>query len=100
MRTVTSRYAFAKTNEAKTPKSKVTAKTENQTLAADNENRIELIVSNVGTKDAFLACGATAAADEGVYLKKEGGSVIIVGYTGVVACITKEGESVLSFSEV
>lgn len=91
---------FGSAREAKTPKSKVTAKTESQTLVADNEARVALYVTNNGTKNVWLALGATAVAEEGPLLVKETGAVVIDNYSGIITCITKEGESLLTFAEI
>jgi len=96
----TGRYAWAKTDTAKTPKGKVTAKTESQTLVAANENRVAIYITNNGEKPVWLSCGATAAAEEGIRLNEKGGSIVIPDYTGVIAVISKEGEQVVSFSEL
>jgi hypothetical protein len=87
-------------SSAKTPKGKVTAKTSSETLAAANESRVALYVTNVGANNVFLALGATAVAEEGILLTKEGGGTVIDNYSGAVAVITKSGESVVSLSEV
>lgn len=85
---------------AKTAKGKVTAKTSSETLAAANEARVALYITNVGASSVFLALGATAVAEEGILLTKEGGGSVIDNYSGAVSVITKTGESVVSFSEV
>lgn len=91
---------FGSKSEANAPKGKKTAKAESQTLVAANGQRVELYVANPSAKEVWLALGATAAKEEGIYLKKEGGAVIITGYTGVVSVITTEGEGSISFAEV
>jgi hypothetical protein len=91
---------FGSAEEAKTPKGKITAKTESQVLAEFNEPRVALFVCNNGAKDAWLALGSTAAAEEGIKLVASTGTAVIDNYSGVVSCATKEGESLLSFSEV
>lgn len=85
---------------AKTSKGKVTAKTSSETLVAANENRVALYITNIGASNVFLALGATAVAEEGIMLVKEGGSAEIVNYSGAVSVITKTGESIVGFSEV
>lgn len=91
---------FGSAEEAKTPKGKITAKTESQVLAEFNEPRVALFITNSGAKAVWLAFGPTAVAEEGPMLSKEGGSTVIDNYSGAVSIITKEGESVVSFSEV
>lgn len=92
--------SFAKTAEARTSKGKLTAKSTNQTLVTANEARIGLYVFNPSSKEVWLALGETAAKEEGIWLKKEVGSVYIPDYTGIVACITTEGEGAITFAEV
>ena len=91
---------FGTSGEAKTPKSKIKAKTESQTLAESNPGRIALTITNTGATAVWLAAGATAVAEEGIMLAKEGGAHVIDYYTGVVSVITKESESVVSFLEI
>jgi hypothetical protein len=86
--------------DAKTAKGKLLAKTESKTLLKLNGNRSQAVICNNGTKDVWLAYGPTAAAEEGIYLKKEGGSYVLEGYSGEVTAITKEGESLVTFVEI
>jgi hypothetical protein len=85
---------------AKTPKGKVSAKTESKELIAANRDRAGLVVTNGSTVDVWLALGATAAAEEGIYLKAEGGSIVIDFYSGAISVITKSGEGVITYAEV
>jgi hypothetical protein len=85
---------------ARVSKGKLTAKTESKELGKANNDRIALLVTNGGAKDAWLALGEAAVAEEGIYLKKEGGAWENVVYTGPIFAITKEGETNLSYSEV
>ncbi|HEU5115586.1 MAG TPA: hypothetical protein VFT74_02815 [Isosphaeraceae bacterium] len=96
----TSAGSFATSAEAKTPKGKFTVKATNQTLVTANEGRVSLYVFNPSAKEVWLAFGETAVAKEGIWLKKEVGSVYIPDYKGIVACITTEGEGEISFVEV
>ena len=48
---------FGSSVEATTPAGAVTAKSESQTLAAANQNRVALYVTNNGAKDVWLAFG-------------------------------------------
>lgn len=87
-------------DEAKNPAGAVTAKTESKTLAAANLNRIALYVTNDGAQPVYLALGATATKNKGVRLNKEGGSVVLDEYRGIVTVVTAEGESVVCITEV
>ena len=91
---------FGTAAEAKTAASAVKAKTESQTLAAANLARVSLYITNNGAKTVWLALGPTAVAETGIMLSAEGGSTTINDYLGIVTVITKESESVVSFSEV
>jgi len=93
--------AFGMSDTAKTPKGKLKCKTESQKLVAANPGRVALVVSNIGTTDVWLVLGAEAAvAEEGPYLKKEGGSQIIDYYTGEIRAISKESEPTLTYAEI
>jgi hypothetical protein len=81
-------------------KGKVTAKIESKVLAVANFDRVALVVTNGSAVDAWLALGPTAVAEEGIYLKAEGGGVVIDFYSGPVSVITKSGEGLVTFSEV
>lgn len=85
---------------ARQPKGKATAKATTGELVKANGNRQALFVCNPSAKEVWLALGPTAAKEEGIWLKKESGATVIETYTGVVACITTEGEGVITFSEV
>lgn len=85
---------------ARLPKSKFTAKTESKELLKENIDRIEITISNEGSKDVWLSLGSTAVAKEGIYLKNSGGSYTTNAYLGSIFCITAEGESNLCFSEI
>ena len=90
---------------ARNPKGKVQAKATSATLVKANVGRKCLYVTNPSTKDAWLALGPEAKKEEGIYLKKEGGSAVISGsgdegYTGEVAVVTTEGEGNVTFAEV
>jgi hypothetical protein len=81
-------------------KGRVTAKATSGTLAKAYSGRQALFVCNPSAKEVWLALGETAAKEEGIWLKKEGGTAVIEGYGGVVTCITSEGEGTITFSEV
>jgi hypothetical protein len=86
---------------AKTGKGKVEATTASATLVAANEERGEVVISNNGAKDVWLAFGPTAVAEEGVRLPT--GSLppfVCRSYSGQITVIAKEGTSVVSFAEV
>lgn len=87
-------------SEAKKSKGKVTAKATSGTLVAENLHRVALYVANPSSKEVWLALGATAAKEEGIWLKKESGSTTILNYTGIVTCVTTEGEGTITYSEV
>lgn len=91
---------FETSDEATTPKGKKLVKAESQTLVAANDARVALVVCNPSTKEVWLALGASATKEEGTWLKKEGGAIVIDFYTGPVSCVTTEGEGVITFSEV
>ena len=86
--------------DANKPKGKVTARATSGTLAAANAYRVALYVSNPSSEEVWLALGATAVKEEGIWLKKESGSVTINNYTGIVTCITTEGEGTITYAEV
>jgi hypothetical protein len=86
--------------EARIPKGKFEAETASKELIKANQDCIEVIVSNEGTKDVWLSLGGTAVAKEGVYLKKEGGSFTSSSYSGAIFCITAEGKSNVCYSEI
>lgn len=91
---------FVSSDEAASPKGKATAKATSQVLAAANGSRVALVVCNPSSKEVWLALGATAVKEEGIWLKKESGAIVIDFYTGPVSCITTEGEGTVTFSEV
>lgn len=84
---------------ARKGKGKFTAKTESKELVKENADRICLVITNSGAKDAWLAAGEAAVAEEGPYLKAAGGAIQIDYYSGPIFSITKEGESNLTFWE-
>ena len=76
---------------------KLTAKAESQELVKDNRGRIAVVITNSGTTDAWLALGAKAVSEEGIYLKKEGGAIVIDFYTGPISVV---GEGNIGYAEV
>lgn len=94
------RNAATSSSTAKTPKGKITAKTESQELAAANDARVALTITNRSARDVWLGLGGAAAAEEGICLKAETGAMVIDFFMGAVFVITKEGEGVITFSEV
>lgn len=88
------------TDTAKNPKGKLKAKASNQTLLAANPGRVGFIVCNFSANEVWLALGTTAAAEEGIWLKKESGVIFIPGYKGIVSCITTSGEGNISYTEI
>lgn len=81
-------------------KGKVTAKEASGTLAKAWPNRLALYVCNPSTKEVWLALGPEAAKEEGIWLRKEGGSAVIESYSGVVSLCTTAGEGTVTYSEV
>lgn len=92
--------AFAQGNTAKAGKGKKTVKAESQVLVEENNHRIEIYVCNPSSKEVWLAFGETAVKEEGLWLKKEGGSVVIPGWLGSITCVTTEGEGSITFAEI
>lgn len=90
---------IAKSN-AKTSKGKLTVKGTTQVLCLENEARIGVYVSNPSGKEVWLALGESATKEEGIWLKKEVGSVFIQGYTGPISCITTAEEGSIVFAEI
>lgn len=85
----------------KTAAGAVTAEGTSKTLVEANPNRVELILTNDGENAVYLSFGTGAAeAHKGPRLNKEGGSLIITGYSGKITCITATGTAVVSFAEV
>lgn len=98
---VTRANAFGQSDTAKAAKGKLKCKAESQKLVGKNESRVALNVSNIGTADVWLCLGEEAAvAEEGPYVKKEGGSQLIDYYNGEIRAISKEGEPTLTYAEV
>lgn len=83
---------------ARQPKNKITAKTESKELAKENLDRINLTITNEGSKTVWFAKGPTAVAKEGPFLITNG-SWEFNDYTGIVSLITAEGESNVCFCE-
>lgn len=95
------RLQATSTATAGTAKGKFTAKAESQALLAANEARIALYLANPSGKEVWVALGETAVKEEGIWLKKE--SVLphpILGYTGVVSCITTAEEGSITYVEL
>lgn len=86
---------------AHTPKGKFTAKATSQVLSKAWGARSALYVSNPSAKEVWLALGETAVKEEGIWLKKETATpVVITGYTGPVSCITTAEEGSITFAEI
>lgn len=80
---------------------KFTAKATTQVLLEENKARIAIFLANPSAKEVWVTLGATATKEQGIWLKKE--SVLpfpIVGYLGVVSCITTAEEGSIVVSEV
>jgi hypothetical protein len=93
-------YAIAQSDTATTGAGNVTAKATSETLAAANPNRAVLTVSNPSAKEVWLGLGTTAVKEKGIWLKKEGGSIVIDWWLGSVTVVTTEGEGTVTFTEV
>lgn len=82
-------------------KGKLTAKATSQVLCKAWSGRSALYVCNPSAKEVWLALGETAAKEEGIWLKKETATpVVITGYTGPVSCITTAEEGSITFAEI
>jgi uncharacterized protein YlxP (DUF503 family) len=93
--------AFVKSDSAVTSAGQLKTKSaESQKVASANEARVNLVVSNIGSKDVWLGLGAAAVAEKGLYLKKEGGTHNINYFNGEVTAISKEEEPIITFVEV
>lgn len=86
--------------EARIAKGKFEAETSSKELVKANGDRLELIVSNEGAKDAWLSLGSAAVAKEGIYLKASGGTWVCDSYSGSVFVITASEKSNICFSEI
>lgn len=86
--------------EARIPKGKFEAETASKELVKANGDRLELIVSNEGAKDAWLSLGSAAVAKEGIYLKAGGGTWTNTSYSGAVFVITASEKSNITYAEV
>lgn len=91
---------FGSSGEANDPCGAVKAKTESQTLVAANPGRVAVYITNDGEGTAYLALGVTAVKNEGIRLLKGDPPLRIADYTGVISVVTKEGEPVITFSEI
>lgn len=98
--TRTNPNALAQSNVATAGKGKKAVKETSATLVTENLHRVELYVCNPSSKEVWLALGEAATKEEGIWLKKEGGSVVIPGWLGLVACITTEGEGSITYTEI
>lgn len=85
---------------ARVAKGKLEAETASKELGKANNDRIAILITNGGANDAWLSLGEAAVAEEGIYLKKEGGAWENVVYTGPIFAITKTGKTNLSYAEV
>lgn len=86
--------------EARITKGKFEAETSSKELVKANGDRLELIVSNEGAKDAWLSLGSAAVAKEGVYLKASGGTWTNTSYSGAVFVITASEKSNITYAEI
>lgn len=86
--------------KAKTGKGKITAKSESQVAAEENNQRITLYLSNSGEEDAWAALEKTAVSGEGIFLAKKVGTAVISDYSGPVGVITPTGTTNIGIAEV
>jgi hypothetical protein len=91
---------IAQTDSPKAGKGKATAKATSAALVEANPARVSLYVCNPSDKEVWLALGSEAKKEEGIWLKREGGTAYIPDYSGVVACVTTEGEGTITYAEV
>jgi len=92
---------FGSAREAKTPGSKVEVKKEEATtVAADNEARVTLTLTNDSENVVYVWKGAGAKVGEGIRLNKEGGGIVIDDYSGIVTAAAKTAASSLCVVEV
>ena len=98
--TRTGTYALRQSDTAAAGAGQKTAKSESATLVAANPNRVALTVQNPSAKEVWLGLGETAVKEKGIWLKKEGGAIVIDWWLGSVTCVTTESEGVITYTEV
>jgi hypothetical protein len=92
---------FGMAPEAKNPGSVVKVKKEESTTVAEAyPGRVSLTLTNDSENTIYVFKGAGAKVGEGTRLNKEGGSLIVDDYSGIVTAAAKTGESNLCVSEV
>ena len=78
--------------------------TSSMLLVETNVNRVWLALVNKGTNDVFLRLGGAAVADTGIYLKANGGSMlldmVLTPWYGEVRAIAITAASIVTCQEV
>ncbi len=70
-------------------------------LLGEYGERLRLFVYNTGEKDVWLALGGEKAeVKKGIPLPAKTGKEVIEGFGGAIHCITTEGKSLLTYSEL
>lgn len=86
---------------AKNPGSLVEVKKEESTeVAASNRSRVSLTLTNDSENVIYVFKGEGVVIGKGIRLNKEGGSIIIADYTGIVTAAAKTAKSNLCVCEV
>lgn len=92
--------ATGRKGSAKASKGKLKAKSESQVVVKEFAGRSAFWAQNPSAKEIWLALGETAVKEEGIWLKKETATpVVIEGYTGPISCITTAEEGEFVFAE-
>lgn len=97
---VTQGHQFVGSSEATTAKGKKEVTAASAELLPANGNRIGVWISNPSGKEVWLAFGATATKEEGIWIKKETGPIFLYGYNGVISCVTTAEAGSITFVEV
>lgn len=84
---------------AKTPGKKLAVNsTENKTIPAYRDRQC-IVITNYGAKPVTYALGSAVTSEEGPSLAKEGGTVVLEGYSGPVTFKTSAETSVVGWTE-
>jgi hypothetical protein len=87
-------------NEAKTNGFVEVKKEEATIVAALNDNRVTLTLTNDSGNAIYVWKGAGAEVGKGIRLNAEGGAIIIDDYKGIVTAAAKTANSNLCVTEV
>lgn len=90
---------IANSDVATTPAGSLALGTSSAQLVPANTGRVGLYVANVGAGDAFLALGAAATPNAGIYLKAGGGSAYLNDFLGAIYAVGT-ATTTIAFSEV